>query len=118
MQCPACKSASPDDVRFCLHCGQYLGELDETTHFRQPRNPPPTTIRSDHTLFAKDYAQHNDSVHDYQPPRRRRWPLIIAASLLAGIVLMIVGGLIVMALIQNTGGVSVVLPNNNRLTVL
>jgi len=100
-----------------LHCGQYLGELDETTHFRQLRNPPPSTVRADQTLFA-DYAQHSSSADDYQPPRKRQWPFFIAASLIGGIVLLIFAGLIAMALIRSAGGVSVDLPNNNRLTVL
>lgn len=115
MQCPSCKSASPDDVRFCLHCGQYLGEPDETTRVQPSRTPPPTTIRANATIFS-NYDKRDSS--SYEPPRPRRWPVLVALSLLAGAVLMIVGGLIAVVLIRNAGGVSVDLPNNSRLTVL
>src|SRR5260221_6412767 len=79
MQCPSCKSASPDNVRFCLHCGQYFGEPDETTWVPPPRTPPPTTIRANPAILSKQ-SQSNSS--SYAPPSRRRWPIIIALSLL------------------------------------
>src|SRR5712692_8985382 len=111
MQCPSCNSLSPDDVRFCLHCGRFLGEPDDTTQVRTPRTPPPSTIRTDFVPFSP-------STTAYERPRRRRWPGVVALSVLAGIVLMVAGGLIAVSLIHDTGGVSVALPNNTRLNVL
>ena len=99
MQCPACKSACPDDVRFCLHCGQYLGELDTPTLVHPQPNKPISTSGS---LFG--------SASDYEPPKRRRWPLIVALSVLAGIVLMVVGGVIALELSQRAGES----PRNNQ----
>ena len=97
-----------------MHCGQYFGEPAETTV--QPRRPPPpTTIRENATIFS-NYDQSEALI--YEPPRQRGWPVVVALSLLVGIVLMIVGGLIAVALIRNAGGVSVDLPDNSRLTVL
>jgi hypothetical protein len=98
-----------------LHCGQYFGEPDETTWVQPPRTPPPTTFDPNATIFSKH--DKSDSL-SYQPTRQRRWPVIVALSLLAGIILMIVGGLIAVSLIRNAGGLSVDLPDNNRLTVL
>jgi hypothetical protein len=46
VQCPACKSISPDDVRFCLHCGHYLGEPEEVTRVISPPPRAQTTIRA------------------------------------------------------------------------
>ena len=117
MQCPACKSASPDDVRFCLHCGQFFGEPNDTTLVRpQKRVPPATTVAANSTLFADYQPSHFES--DYERPRKRQWPLVVALAMLAAIVLMVIGGVIAVALIQNAGGVAVDLPNNQRLTVL
>ena len=115
MQCPSCKSACPDDVRFCLHCGQYFGELDETTRVLPRSTPPPTRIPANGTIFS-NYDKLDSS--SYERPQQRRWPIVVALSLLAGIILMIIGGLIAVALIRNAGGVSVDLPDNSRLTVL
>ena len=46
MQCPACKSISPEDVRFCLHCGQYFGEPEDVTRVASPLPRAQTTIRA------------------------------------------------------------------------
>ena len=52
MICPACKSAVADDLRFCLHCGQYLGEPEETTRVIPPRAAPKTNINVAVPSFA------------------------------------------------------------------
>jgi len=117
MQCPSCKSACPDDVRFCLHCGQYFGELDETTWVQPPRTPAPTTVRADATIFPSDELPKSDSA-PYQPPRPRNWPVIVPLSLLAAVVLMIVGGLIASALLQKGDRAASDSPGNNRISAL
>lgn len=96
--------------------GSTLGEPDETTRVYPPRKPPPSTVRADATIFSNyDSPSYNSP---YERPRSRRWPIVIALSLLAGIVLVVIGGMIAAFLIQGAGGVAVDLPDNNRLTVL
>ena len=43
MICPSCNSALADDLRFCLHCGRYVGKPEEAT---QVLHPLPPTIAS------------------------------------------------------------------------
>lgn len=93
MQCPACNSASPDDVRFCLHCGQYLGEPDEVTRVRN-RPPPATTIRAN---FVSPIQTDPIS---YEAPARRVWPLYAAIGGLAVVALIAVAGLIAATMMQ------------------
>ena len=95
MLCPACNAASPDDVRFCLHCGQYLGEPDTPTMAHGVRPPPATTVRAQFTPYPPI---------NIEPPPKRRWPIFVAFGLLAGVLLMFVGGLIAILLIQQSGG--------------
>lgn len=52
MICPACTSAVADDLRFCLHCGQYLGEPDEVTRVIPPRAAPKTNTNVAVPSFA------------------------------------------------------------------
>jgi len=117
MQCPSCKSACPDDVRFCLHCGQYLGEPDETTWVQPPRTPRPTTVSVDATIFSSQGVRKSDTA-SYESPRSRNWPVIVALSLLAAIVLMIIGGLIASALIQKANQTANDSPGTKRLSAL
>lgn len=63
MKCPSCNFVCPDDVRFCLECGRFLGEPEEATRVR-PRIVPPTTIRADFNP-----AQFQPQLQD-EPPRR------------------------------------------------
>ena len=44
MICPACHSALTDDVRYCLHCGRYVGE--ETFISPRAQSPIPTGTNS------------------------------------------------------------------------
>ena len=100
MQCPACHSACPDDVRFCLHCGQFLGEPnDNPTQARTPRVPPPTTVAANSTLFANHTPVEFES--DYEPPRKRRWAVVVALAVLIGIAL-VVGTAIAFELISRS----------------
>ena len=109
MQCPSCKSAVASDLRFCLHCGRFLGEPEETAQVRTPRPQPASTIRA-----AAPFVPAFETVD--QP--RRSWRFGIGGILVAGILLLIVGGLIAAVLIYNAGGVRIDLPDNNQLTVL
>lgn len=108
MQCPSCKSAVASDLRFCLHCGRYLGELEEKTHVNPPRPQLDPTIRAP-TQFVPTFET-------IEKPRRN-WPFGLGAFI-TGILLLIAGGFIAAALIYNVGGIRVDLPNNNQLTVL
>lgn len=114
MICPACNSPNPDDVRFCLQCGQYQGEFnDEQTVFKTQsagRSRPATTINAQFIPTRAHYAS-------YEAPRDRRWPFWIAFGVLSLIALVGVG-LLAAVLIQQSGGVVVNLPDNQRLTVL
>src|SRR5437867_178396 len=90
MQCPACNSASPDDARFCLRCGHYLGEPDEITRV-------------------------NARVAE---PKQRDWfsnALPIAGI---GLALLAIGVIIAVMAIQRSDGIRSDLPNNNRLAAL
>jgi hypothetical protein len=109
MQCPSCKSAVSSDLRFCLHCGRFLGEPEETTQVNAPRPQPASTIRAA-TPFVPAFET-------LEKPRRRRL-FRTGVTLIAGILLLIAGGLIAAALIYNAGGITLDLPDNNRLTVL
>ena len=83
MQCPSCKSVSPDEVRFCLHCGQFLGEPDEATRVHSSRLPP-TTIRADFTPASTPAYKQSTSIE--QSPRKRNpvtWALALLALVLA-----------------------------------
>lgn len=83
MQCPSCKSASPDDVRFCLHCGQYFGEPDEATRVHA-RQAPPTTIRAE--FRPAEFASP-----PHQLARPRDWTTVYLLGLIAVIALIGVG---------------------------
>jgi hypothetical protein len=110
MICPSCRSANPDDVRFCLHCGHWLQEIDEeVTQVRSaPRVVPQTTI-------AADFRPPTFGA--YEQPIEKRWPFWIAFAFLS--LLALVGiGLLAAVLIQQSGGAAVDLPKNQRLTVL
>lgn len=109
MQCPSCKSAVASDLRFCLHCGRFLGEPEETTQVRTPRPQPASTIRAAIPLVP--------AFETIEKPRGR-WPFRIGVALIAVLLLVIAGGLIAVALIYKAGGITVDLPDNNRLTVL
>src|SRR5207237_2914427 len=90
MQCAACNSASPDDARFCLRCGHYLGEPDEITRV-------------------------NARVAE---PKKRDWfsnALPIAGI---GLALLAIGVIIVVMAIQHSDGIKSGLPNNNSLAVV
>jgi hypothetical protein len=52
---------------------------------RPRRPPPPSTIRSDFSLFGSTTAPPDA----YGPPMKRRWPWIVALCLFAGIVLIV-----------------------------
>lgn len=108
MQCPSCHSAVTPDIRFCLQCGQFLGELDESTYVRA-RTPPPSTMRVDYA----DFARYGATPLEYERPRKRRWPFIVAASGLAGIVLMVLGGVLAVQFANRSDP-----PNNSRLGAL
>jgi hypothetical protein len=66
---------------------------------RSPRVVPPTTIAANQTLFA-DYKPPSFG-SDYEEPRKRRWPWIVALSMLAAFALLTIGGVIAWA-IMNT----------------
>ena len=108
MICPSCSSANPDDVRFCLHCGQYQGEPDETTFVRPPRVPPQTTIAAALTGPSLPTT--------YEPPRKRKWPFWTAFLIVVGIGC-VGAGLIAIVAIHSAGGFAVDLPDNTRVTV-
>jgi hypothetical protein len=109
MQCPSCKSAVAADLRFCLHCGRFLGEPEETTQVSTPRPQPASTIRA-----ATPFVPAFETVD--KPRRSRRFG--IGVILVAGILLLVIGGLIAAVLIYNAGGLRVDLPDNNQLTIL
>lgn len=108
MQCPSCKSAVADDLRFCLHCGRFLGEPEETAQVSTPRPQPASTIRA-----AKPFLSAIET------PRKplRNWPFGLGAFI-AGMLLLIAGALAAAALIYNADGIRVDLPDNKELTVL
>src|SRR2546421_9900224 len=98
MQCPSCKSASPDEVRFCLHCGHYLGEPDESTLIR-PSPVPSTSNRADEwQRVVDDYdatARSSRSVPSIQPTDKPRvtWTFGVGGALLASILLLAIGAI-------------------------
>jgi hypothetical protein len=106
MQCPSCSSVIPDYQRFCLQCGQYLGEPDESTIVGKSANrePPPTTIRANFTPPGA-YTPRGPTF-SYEAPIPKRWPKAIAFVVLTAIGLMMVGLLAAM-LIRDAGGVRV-----------
>jgi hypothetical protein len=110
LQCPSCRSAITEDLRFCLHCGQFLGEPDDVTRVH-PREPPPTTVRANYTPQPP-----RGPTFSYEPPVPRRWPKVVAFVVLATIGLMIVG-LLAATLIRDVGGVRVPV-GKSELTVL
>ncbi len=101
MICPACKSAVADELRFCLHCGQYLGEPDETTRVIPPRVVPNTKV--------------NVAVPRFETVEKGRepWALGTGALVIGAVIVLILGGLITLALIE-WGSQSTETRNTNR----
>jgi hypothetical protein len=88
MICPSCKSALADELRYCLHCGHYLGEPDETTQVIPPRPTPKTPINVPIPRF------------ETLEKEREPWALGTGALLIGGIVILILGGVIALMLFQ------------------
>ncbi len=95
MQCPACNSASPDNVRFCLHCGQYVGEPTRAARVETPRAAT--------TLFA-DFPPSPILQTQYEAPQPRRWPVVAAFALLGSVALIAIGAAGTLALMQMQRG--------------
>jgi hypothetical protein len=88
MICPSCKSSVADELRYCLHCGQYLGEPDETTRVIPPRAVPKTKV--------------NVAVPRFETIEKGRepWALGTGALVVGAVIVLILGGVITLALIQ------------------
>lgn len=86
MICPACKSAVADDLRFCLHCGHYLGEPDEPTRVIPPRAAPKTNTNVAVPSFA--------SLENEREP----WALGTGALVIGAGVILILGVVIALAI--------------------
>ena len=101
MICPACKSAVADDLRFCLHCGQYLGEPDEITRIIPPRAAPKTNINVAVPSFA--------TIEKGREP----WALGTGALVIGGAIIFILGVVVAVAIIGIRSD-STQTPNTNR----
>jgi hypothetical protein len=88
MICPSCKSAIADELRYCLHCGQYLGEPDETTRVIPPRVVPKTKVNVAVPRF--------ETVEQGREP----WALGTGALVIGAVIVLILGGVITLALIE------------------
>src|SRR6266576_1178978 len=88
MICPSCKSALADELRYCLHCGQYLGEPDETTRVIPPRVVPKKQV--------------NVAVPRFETVEKGRepWALGTGALVIGGVIVLVLGGIITLALIE------------------
>src|SRR6266576_4017370 len=99
MICPSCKSALADELRYCLHCGHYLGEPDETTRVIPPRFVPKTKV--------------NVAVPRFETIEKGRepWALGTGALVIGAVIVLILGGAITLALMEWGGQ-----PNETRNT--
>src|ERR1051325_8975819 len=88
MICPACKSAVADDLRFCLHCGHYLGEPDETTRVIPPRVVPKKNVNIPVPRF--------ETIDKGREP----WALGTGALVIGAVIVLILGGVITLVFIE------------------
>jgi hypothetical protein len=91
MICPACKAAVADDLRYCLHCGQYLGEPDETTRVIPRRAAPKKNINV--------AVPHFETIEKGREP----WALGTGALVIGGVIIFTLGVVIALALIGQRG---------------
>lgn len=108
MQCPSCNASLPSDLRYCLQCGQYLGELSETTWVRPPQVQPTSKIPAD------KFVPKFESIE----PQERHWSFGIGTIVLVGACLLIIGGLITALLLYGAGGTQTDIPGNKGLSTL
>ncbi len=101
MICPSCKSALSDELRYCLHCGQYLGEPDETTRVIPPRVAPKKNVDIPVPRF--------ETIEKGREP----WALGTGALVIGAVIVLILGGIITFALIE-WGTQSTETHNTNR----
>lgn len=95
MQCPACKSASPDDVRFCLHCGQYLGEPDETTRVYSSTHPKVEPAKSKRTILPAEWERVIDEYEEAKAEKAAGVSGLRVALIVFAVVLILCIGVIV-----------------------
>lgn len=88
MICPACKSALADELRFCLHCGHYLGEPDEVTRVIPSGSAPKTNVNVAVPRF--------ESIEKGREP----WALGSGVLVVGGVVIFILGVVIALAFIS------------------
>jgi hypothetical protein len=88
MVCPSCKSALADELRYCLHCGQYLGEPDETTRVI----PSPVVPKNRVNVAVPRF----ETVEKGREP----WALGTGALVIGAVIVLILGGAITLALME------------------
>src|SRR5947199_9314123 len=88
MICPSCKSALADELRCCLHCGQDLGEPDETTRVIPPRVNPKKQVSVAVPRFETVEKGHEP------------WALGTGALVIGAVIVLILGGAITLALME------------------
>jgi hypothetical protein len=80
MQCPACKAQLTNDLRYCLHCGQYLGEITQVS--RRDASLP----RGGNTIFQDPTIQSSETQKS-----RNSLPWLVAAGAIVLVVILLVG---------------------------
>ncbi len=88
MICPSCKSALADELRYCLHCGHYLGEPDETTRVIPQRFVPKAKV--------------NVAVPSFKTIDKGRepWALGTGALVIGAVIVLILGGVITLVFME------------------
>ncbi len=80
MQCPTCKAQLTNDLRYCLHCGQYLGEITQVS--RRDASVP----RGSNTIFQDPTIQSSETKES-----RNSLPWLVAAGAIVLVVILLVG---------------------------